>query len=53
MGVRKGLTTDENDTLVTRTLSVIAQDPSVKYPKGRILMSKIQVPQEVLKPGPI
>jgi hypothetical protein len=53
MGMRKRLATDENATLITRTLSVIAQDPSVRDPKGRILMSKIQVPQEVLEPGPI
>lgn len=53
MGKRKRLATDENKTLITRTLSVIAQDPSVKDLKGRILMSKIQVPQEVLEPGPI
>jgi hypothetical protein len=38
---------------VDRTLSVIAQDPSIKDPQGNILMSKIRVPQEVTQPGPI
>ncbi|MEW6600712.1 MAG: hypothetical protein AB1499_07055, partial [Nitrospirota bacterium] len=43
----------ENARSVTRTLSVIAQDPSVREANGRILMSRIKVPKEVLDPGPI
>lgn len=38
---------------VWRTLSVIAQDPSVKDKHRNILMSRIRVPQEVLDAGPI
>lgn len=38
---------------IHRTLSVIAQDPSVKDSNGRILMSRIQIPNEQLDPGPI
>jgi hypothetical protein len=38
---------------LTRTVSVIAQDPSVKNAQGRILMSRIQIPHEDLAPGPI
>lgn len=53
MGVRNRPATGMNARSITRTLSVIAQDPSVRDAKGRILMSKIQVPQEVLDPGPI
>src|SRR5262249_14701906 len=34
-------------------LHVIAQDPNVKDGRGRILMSKIRVPWEVLDRGPI
>jgi hypothetical protein len=36
-----------------RMVSVIAQDPSVKDSKGRILMAKIRIPQEIVAPGPI
>lgn len=43
----------ENTRSITRTLSVIAQDPSVRDGKNKILMSKINVPQEALDPGPI
>lgn len=35
-----------------RRISVIAQDPSVKDAKGRILMAKIEIPAENLMPGP-
>lgn len=38
---------------VTRRLSVIAQDPSVRHPDGRILMATIDVPAEDLLAGPI
>jgi hypothetical protein len=37
----------------TRKMTVIAQDPSVTRPNGRILMSQIDVPAEDLSPGPI
>jgi hypothetical protein len=37
----------------TRVLHVVAQDPNVKDRNGRILMSGIQIPQEVLERGPI
>src|SRR5262249_27188793 len=36
-----------------RTMSVIAQDPSVNDAHGRILMAKVRIPQEVVAPGPI
>lgn len=38
---------------VTRLISVVAQDPSVTDAKGRIVMSKIRIPCEVLAPGPM
>lgn len=44
---------DENTRSVTRTMSVIAQDPSVRDADGKILMSRINIPQEALAPGPI
>lgn len=53
MGVRKSLATGERARSVGRTLHVIAQDPNVKDKSGKILMSKIQVPREVLQPGPV
>jgi len=43
----------ENIRSITRTLSVIAQDPSVRDINNKILMSKINIPQEALDPGPI
>ena len=48
-----GLEKGENTRSITRTLSVIAQDPSVRDGKNKILMSKMNVPQEALAPGPI
>ena len=35
-----------------RIVSVIAEDPSVKDRKGNIVMSRIRIPREVLRPGP-
>jgi hypothetical protein len=43
---------DEGAPGVARTMSVIAQDPSVRDAKGNILMATIQVPHEALGPGP-
>lgn len=40
-------------TPVTRTVSVIAQDPSVRRHDGRILMARIRIPYETLAPGPM
>jgi hypothetical protein len=37
----------------TRRISVIAQDPSITRPDGRILMAQIEVPAEDLVAGPI
>jgi len=37
----------------TRRMTVIAQDPSIRRPDGRILMAAIDVPAEDLMPGPI
>src|SRR3970040_1697244 len=37
----------------TRRMTVIAQDPSVRRPDGRVLMARIDVPAEDLLPGPI
>lgn len=37
----------------TRRMTVVAQDPSVRRPDGRILMATIDVPAEDLMPGPI
>jgi hypothetical protein len=53
MAIRKKSATGEGARWVGRTLHVIAQDPNVKDKKGRILMSKIQVPREALQHGPI
>jgi hypothetical protein len=36
-----------------RMMSVIAQDPGVKDRQGKILMSKIRIPREIIRPGPI
>src|SRR5262249_8511798 len=36
-----------------RMISVIAQDPGIKDKQGKILMSKIRIPREIIKPGPI
>ncbi|MBI5486275.1 MAG: hypothetical protein HY905_02965 [Deltaproteobacteria bacterium] len=36
----------------TRTLTVIAQDPSVLRPDGNILTARVEVPAERLAPGP-
>ncbi len=52
MSVRK-MEKCENAKSITRTMTVIAQDPSLKSANGRILMSKINIPQEALGPGPI
>lgn len=44
------------DSSRTRRLTVIAQDPSVRYrrgpKKGRIVTARVRVPAEVLAPGP-
>ena len=37
----------------TRRMTVVAQDPSVRRPDGRILVATIDVPAEDLMPGPI
>lgn len=37
----------------TRALHVIAQDPNVRHKNGRILMSRIHIPQEILERGPV
>jgi hypothetical protein len=53
MSVRNGLPKRERTRAVGRTMSIIAQDPSVKDANGNILMSAIRIPQEILQPGPI
>jgi len=39
-------------TPMRRSLTVIAQDPSVTTADGRVLMTRVQVPAEELSPGP-
>jgi hypothetical protein len=34
-------------------MSVVAQDPSLRDASGRILMSRLRVPEELLSPGPM
>jgi hypothetical protein len=53
MNVGNRLSTILRPRAVPRMFSVIAQDPSVKDAKGRILMASIRVPPDVLLPGPI
>jgi hypothetical protein len=36
----------------TRTLTIVAQDPAVRTPEGRILCTEAEVPAEALEPGP-
>jgi hypothetical protein len=53
MGMRNRLTTVENAGSVTRTLSVIAQNQSVRDAEGRILIARMRLPHKVLEPWPI
>ena len=39
-------------TAATRKLTIIAQDPAVKGPDGKILTTQVSIPAEVLAPGP-
>lgn len=36
----------------TRTLTIIAQDPGVRDENGRILTTQVEIPAEILSPGP-
>lgn len=36
----------------TRSVRIVAQDPSVKRPDGRILTTRVRVPWEPLEAGP-
>jgi hypothetical protein len=38
--------------MITRKLTIIAQDPSVKKSDGKILTAQIEIPYEELSPGP-
>ncbi|MDH4223054.1 MAG: hypothetical protein OEV55_05875 [candidate division Zixibacteria bacterium] len=38
--------------MITRKMTIIAQDPSIKDSKGKILRSRVDIPYEKLGPGP-
>jgi hypothetical protein len=52
MAKRKRKATASAPLAPTRAMWVVAQDPSVRDERGRILMAEVAVPAEALAPGP-